>query len=79
MVFPKDIMWLAGAPGAGKATLTPYIMELRQLTLEPIEISSLLTTPCAAQSKSPGSFGLPPLALTCLFALLARRSWGSRP
>ena len=23
MVFPKDILWLAGAPGAGKGALTP--------------------------------------------------------
>ena len=54
MVFPKDIMWLAGAPGAGKATLTPHIMELRQLTLNPIEISSLLTTPELTAKKEAG-------------------------
>mgnify|MGYP002631845771 CR=1 FL=1 len=54
MVFPKDIMWLAGAPGAGKATLAPHIMELRQLTLNPIEISSLLTTPELTAKKEAG-------------------------
>ena len=27
--FPKEIMWLGGAPGAGKGTNTPFIMRTR--------------------------------------------------
>ena len=54
MVFPKDILWLAGAPGAGKGTLTPHIMELRSLTQKPIEVSSLLTRPELQMKKERG-------------------------
>ena len=43
--FPKEIMWLGGAPGAGKGTNTPLIMKLRGMTAEPVVMSSLLQTP----------------------------------
>ena len=54
MIFPKDILWLAGAPGAGKGTLTPHIMEMRSLTQQPIEVSSLLTRPELQAKKERG-------------------------
>ena len=40
--FPKEIVWLNGAPGAGKGTHTRFIMELRDLTAQPIVVSDLL-------------------------------------
>eukprot|EP00742_Colponemidia_sp_Colp-10_P003780 GILJ01004024.1.p1 GENE.GILJ01004024.1~~GILJ01004024.1.p1 ORF type:complete len:468 (-),score=80.76 GILJ01004024.1:200-1603(-) len=54
MIFPKEIMWLAGAPGAGKGTVTPFIMKERGFTADPIEISQLLTSPAAKALKSQG-------------------------
>jgi adenylate kinase len=45
MVFPKEIMWLGGAPGSGKGTNTPFILRERGLTAAPIVVSDLLDTP----------------------------------
>ncbi|MDF1751593.1 MAG: nucleoside monophosphate kinase [Verrucomicrobiales bacterium] len=43
--FPKEIILLGGAPGAGKGTNTGFIMEARGFTCPPIIVSSLLNTP----------------------------------
>ncbi len=43
--FPKEIILLGGAPGAGKGTNTEFIMQARGFTCEPIVVSSLLVTP----------------------------------
>lgn len=45
LIFPQEISWLGGAPGAGKGTQTPFIMKYRDLTAEPIVVSSLLKSP----------------------------------
>ena len=45
MVFPKEIMWLGGAPGSGKGTNTPFILRERGLTARPIVMSDLLDAP----------------------------------
>ena len=45
MVFPKEIMWLGGAPGSGKGTNTPFILRERGLTAPPIVMSELLNSP----------------------------------
>jgi adenylate kinase len=45
MAFPKEIMWLGGAPGAGKGTNTPFILRERGLTAKPIVMSDLLDAP----------------------------------
>ena len=45
MVFPKEIMWLGGAPGSGKGTNTPFILRERGLTANPVVMSDLLDTP----------------------------------
>jgi len=45
--MPREILFLGGAPGAGKGTMTPYIMRERGLTGEPIVMSSLLNSPAA--------------------------------
>ena len=43
--FPKELILLGGAPGAGKGTNTPFIMDARGLTCQPMVVSSLLDTP----------------------------------
>ncbi|MGE3409513.1 MAG: nucleoside monophosphate kinase [Pirellulales bacterium] len=52
--FPKEIILLGGAPGAGKGTQTRFIMEARGLTCPPIVISDLLVTPEAQKIKDQG-------------------------
>lgn len=52
--FPREFIWLGGAPGAGKGTNTPFIAETRGITAPPIIISSLLTTPQAIELKNAG-------------------------
>lgn len=53
--FPKEIILLGGAPGAGKGTNTPFIMSARGLTCEPIVVSSLLDSPEAKRIKDAGA------------------------
>jgi adenylate kinase len=52
--FPREFIWLGGAPGAGKGTNTPFIAEARGITAAPVVISSLLTTPEAVAIKNAG-------------------------
>ena len=52
--FPKELILLGGAPGAGKGTQTEFIMDARGLTCAPIVVSSLLVTPEAQEIKSKG-------------------------
>jgi len=47
--FPKEVIWLNGAPGAGKGTQTEFIMGFRDLTAPPILVSSLLQSPEARE------------------------------
>jgi adenylate kinase len=56
MVFPKEIMWLGGAPGSGKGTNTPFILRERGLTAAPIVVSDLLDTPEMRALKDRGLF-----------------------
>jgi adenylate kinase len=56
MVFPKEIMWLGGAPGAGKGTNTPFILRERGLTAPPIVMSDLLDTAEMQALKDRGQF-----------------------
>ncbi|HXI59373.1 MAG TPA: nucleoside monophosphate kinase [Polyangia bacterium] len=56
MVFPKEIMWLGGAPGAGKGTNTPFILRERGLTAPPIVMSDLLDTAEMRTLKDRGQF-----------------------
>jgi adenylate kinase len=53
--FPKEIILLGGAPGAGKGTQTQFINEARGLTCPPIVISELLTTPEMEALKAQGA------------------------
>ena len=52
--FPKETIWLNGAPGGGKGTQTPYIMEVRDLTAPPIFVSDLLNSSDATRLKDAG-------------------------
>jgi adenylate kinase len=52
--FPKELILLGGAPGAGKGTQTQFIMKVRGFTCRPIVISELLTTPEAQRIKDAG-------------------------
>jgi adenylate kinase len=52
--FPKEIILLGGAPGAGKGTHTQFIMQARGLTCAPIVMSELLTTPEMEKLKAQG-------------------------
>ena len=56
MVFPKEIMWLGGAPGSGKGTNTPFILRERGLTAAPIVVSDLLNTPEMRALRDRGQF-----------------------
>ncbi len=55
MRFPKEIILLGGAPGAGKGTNTSFIAKVRGLTCQPIVISSLLKSPEARALKDAGN------------------------
>lgn len=52
--FPKELILLGGAPGAGKGTHTRFITNARGLTCPPIVVSSLLNTPEAERTKDQG-------------------------
>ena len=52
--FPKELILLGGAPGAGKGTNTDFIAKTRGLTCSPIVISALLDTPQAERIKNAG-------------------------
>src|SRR5215813_10356563 len=53
--FPKEIILLGGAPGAGKGTNTAFIAKARGLTCAPIVISALLDSPEAKARKDAGA------------------------
>src|SRR6476646_2825601 len=50
--FPREFIWLGGAPGAGKGTNTPFIARTRDITAPPIVISALLNSPEAVALKN---------------------------
>lgn len=53
--FPKEIIWLNGAPGSGKGTNTPFILRERSITAPPLVISDLLNTPEFKRIKDAGN------------------------
>lgn len=56
LCFPKEIMWLGGAPGSGKGTNTPFILRERDITADPVVMSELLDTPEMQKVKDAGQF-----------------------
>ncbi len=49
--FPKELILLGGAPGAGKGTNTDYIRKVRDITEPPIVVSELLNSPEAPHNQ----------------------------
>ena len=52
--FPKELILLGGAPGAGKGTNTDYIRKVRDISEKPIVVSELLDSPEAKAIKAQG-------------------------
>jgi adenylate kinase len=52
MRFPKEMIFLMGAPGSGKGTNTPFILRERGITAPPIVMSDLLTSAEAERLKA---------------------------
>ena len=53
--LPREIIWLGGAPGAGKGTNTPFILRERGITEAPIVTSDLLSSPEMQRLKDAGN------------------------
>jgi len=45
LVYPREIIFLMGAPGAGKGTNTPFILREREISAPPVVVSDLLNSP----------------------------------
>jgi len=54
LLFPREIFWLNGAPGAGKGTHTRFVMQYRDFTTEPMVVSDLLQSPEARKRIDAG-------------------------
>src|SRR5437764_14026746 len=65
--FPREFIWLGGAPGAGKGTNTPFIARTRDITAAPIVISGLLDSPEAVAIKNAGKLVGDREVITLLF------------
>ena len=52
--FPKELILLGGAPGAGKGTNTDFIRKVRDISAKPIVVSELLNSPEAEEIKARG-------------------------
>jgi len=52
--FPREIIWLGGAPGSGKSTHTAFIMKRRGITGGPVVVSDLFTSSEAIELKQKG-------------------------
>tara|TARA_R110002073_G_scaffold5624_28_gene34732 strand:- start:7656 stop:8864 length:1209 start_codon:yes stop_codon:yes gene_type:complete len=52
--FPRELILLGGAPGAGKGTNSDFIRQVRDISSEPIVVSQLLSSPEAEAIKSRG-------------------------
>jgi len=53
MVFPREVLWLSGAPGAGKGTMAKAIMKERDIA-HIFEVSSLLSSEAFTAMKNRG-------------------------
>lgn len=73
--FPKEIILLGGAPGAGKGTQTEFIMKARGLTCPPIVMSELLTTPEMERLKAQGGMVGDKEAVTALLRELLKPTY----
>jgi adenylate kinase len=53
--LPREIIWLGGAPGAGKGTNTPFILRERGITAPALVTSDLLNAPEMRRIKDSGN------------------------
>ena len=70
--FPKELILLGGAPGAGKGTQTEFIMKARGMTCPPIVVSDLLNSPEARAIKDKGGMVGDREVMSILFRTLLR-------
>jgi len=70
--FPKEIIWLGGAPGSGKGTNTPFIQRVRGITSMPIVMSDLLNTNEQKNDKAAGRLVSDSLVLELLLQNLLK-------
>ena len=77
LAFPKNIMWLAGAPGAGKGAMTPLIMDYRDITARPVEVGALLTSVEALAMKAAGKLVGDRQVIELLFETLLKPEYQS--
>jgi adenylate kinase len=54
-VFPRQLVWLNGAPGAGKGTNTRTIMQILGIEQQPVVVSDLLSSPEFIKIKNSGA------------------------
>ncbi|MDP2437648.1 MAG: nucleoside monophosphate kinase, partial [archaeon] len=54
LVFPKEIIWLMGSPGAGKGTHSQFLQLARGFSAHTIVSSELLNSPDAQRAKANG-------------------------
>lgn len=54
-VFPAKLVWLNGAPGAGKGTNTRTIMRVLRIEQQPVVVSDLLSSPEFVKIKNSGA------------------------
>lgn len=55
LIFPARVIWLNGAPGAGKGTNTRSIMRVTGIEQKPVVVSDLLSTPEFIKIKNSGA------------------------
>eukprot|EP01132_Coremiostelium_polycephalum_P008260 gene8260-10150_t len=70
--FPKEILWLGGAPGAGKGTNTKVFMNSLGVESEPIVVSSLLNSKECNEIKKNGGLVNDRVVLEMLLRELGR-------
>jgi adenylate kinase len=70
--FPREITWLAGAPGAGKGTNSAFVATARGYDAPTIVVSSLLETPECKRIKDAGGMVDDELVFKLLMQELAK-------
>jgi adenylate kinase len=73
--FPKELILLGGAPGAGKGTNTAFISRTRGITCPPIVMSTLLDSPEAKDIKDAGQLVGDREVLTLLLRELLQKQY----
>src|SRR5262245_41645808 len=73
--FPKELILLGGAPGAGKGTNTAFISRARGITCPAIVMSTLLDSPEATAIKDTGQLVGDREVLTLLLRELLQKQY----